>query len=340
MRRDARSGQRDSLDATLALIEARFGPGVVARLTQCRPVAVAPAIPSGSLALDLATGIGGLPRGGVTELVGPDTSGKTTLLYSTLAAVQRAGGLAALIDAEGSAVAEALTACGVDLDDLLLARPASAPDAWLLLTILARCRGLDALGFSSVPALRDLPAGGLRSAADHSLAAHDVGRLMARGLRVLAAGLGASPTAVVMTNEPLPAGAWQVIAGESCSSGGLALAHFAALRVLVEPLARLPDAADGTAGLRVALTVAKNKCGPSGGRAELDLFRDRGIDAAGELLRLALATGVVERHPLGLHHGGDLLGRSEGAMLRRLRDDDRLAADLRRAIIAAHRHAA
>jgi recombination protein RecA len=248
--------------------------------------------------------------------------------------------LVALIDAEGSAAAEALAACGVDLDDLLLARPVSASDAWLLLTILARCRGLDALGFSSVPSLRDLPAGGLRAAADYSLAAHDVGRLMARGLRVLAAGLGESPTAVIMTNELLATGARQRESGEARSGGGLALAHFAMLRVRIEPIARVPNAAGGTAGLQVALTVAKNKCGPSGGRTEVDIFFDRGIDSAGELLQLGLTTGVIGRQALGLFHGGDLLGRSEGAVLRRLRDDAALVGALRQAIIAAHRRAA
>lgn len=334
------AARAQQLDTAMRILAERFGPEAVRRLNTPRAQLPERAIPSGSVALDLATGLGGLPRGGITELIGADTSGKTALLHSALAATQRAGGLAALIDAEGSADARALAACGVELGDLLLARPASAPDALLLLTILARCRGLDALGFISIPALRDLPAGSLHSAADYSLAAHDVGRLMARGLRVLAASLGDSPTAIIVTNEPIPFAERQADEALPRSRGGRALGHYAALRVAAEPLARLPDAADGTAGHRVALTITKSKVGPPGGRAEVDIFADSGVDSAGELLRLGLATGTVRQHPLGLLHGNDLLGRTEGVALRRLRADANLAAALRLAILAAHRRAA
>ncbi len=154
-----------------------------------RPDQGATAVPSGSLGLDLATGVDGLPRGRLTELLGPPSSGKTALLYGALAVTQRAGGLAALIDAEGSADGDALTACGVDLDELLLARPASARDALLLLTILARCGGLDTLGVASIAALRDLPPPATAPDALGDLRSHDVARLLSRGLRVLMAAL-------------------------------------------------------------------------------------------------------------------------------------------------------
>jgi len=117
------------------------------------------AVSSCSVGLDRATGPGGLPRGHLTEYLGPESSGKTTLLYAALAATQRASGLVARIDTEGSADSATLAACGVDLDRLIIARPTSARDALLLLTILARCGGLDALGLSSIAALRDLPSG-------------------------------------------------------------------------------------------------------------------------------------------------------------------------------------
>lgn len=327
------------LATAMRILAERFGPETVRRLNTPRAQPPDRTIPSGSVGLDLATGLGGLPRGGITELVGADTSGKTAVLHSALAATQRAGGLAALIDAEGSADAWALAACNVEIDNLLLAQPTSATDALLLLTILARCRGLDALGFISIPALRDLPAGSLHAATDHSLAAHDVGRLMARALRVLATSLGDSPTAIIMTNEPIP------FASEqddelARSRGGRALGHYASLRVAVEPLARLPDAADGTAGHRVALTIIKSKIGSPGGQAEVDILADGGVDTAGELLRLGLATGAVRQHPLGLLHGDDFLGRTAGGALRRLRAEADLAAALRLAILAAHRRAA
>ncbi len=127
-----------------------------------------PSSPRGVTSLDLATGIGGLPRGAVIELVGVESSGKTAILYAALAAAQADDGLVALIDAEGTADGETLLACGVDLDALIIAYPASAPDAFLLLTILARCRALDLLALVSIPALRDLPPGTAIPARDAS----------------------------------------------------------------------------------------------------------------------------------------------------------------------------
>jgi recombination protein RecA len=310
----------------LRQIEARFGPGVLRRLGRPRPGG--PAVPSGSLGLDLATGLRGFPRGHLSELVGGDSSGKTALLHSALAATQREGGLVALVDAEGSADGDALAACGIDLDDLLLVQPASAADALLDLAILARCGALDLLALSSVAALRDLalPAGA--TLPEHQ--ARDLARLLARGLRVLTAALRDAPTAVVVTNDLLPRRPGHR------SVGGLALRHFAALRILAEPVALLTDEVGGWRGRRVRYTVIKSKVGPPGGRAEVDVLLRRGVDGAGELVALGLAAGVVERHPLGLLHGRDLLGRGPEAARRRLAADPALAAALRAAIVAAH----
>lgn len=314
---------------SLYLVEARFGPGVVRRLGAGRPGRERPVVPSGSLALDRATGIGGLPRGGVTEICGPESSGKTTLLYAALAAAQRDGGIAALVDTEGSADAAALLGCGVALADLLLVRPASAPDALLLLAILARCGGIDTLGLSSVAALRDLPPGGVRGAFHGDLAAPDAARLLARGLRVLTVALTDSPTAVVLTNDLLPPFA------DGHSAGGRALRHHALLRIGVAPLARLPDAAGGTRGLHVGLTILKSKAAAPGGRAEIDLLLGSGLDWPGELLRLGLASGIVAREPTGLCFGAIALGRGEEAARRLLIADDQLVAALRVAVSAA-----
>lgn len=341
MRRSVLTTPRERrITAALALIASRFGPGVVARLRDAAGRSPDErAIASGSLALDRAIGTGGLPRGHVTELVGAVSSGKTALLYAALASAQRTGGLAALVDAGGVADPAALLACGVDLDSLVLARPASATDALLLLTILARCGALDLLGFSSIPALRDLPAGRLRpSVEDHSLAALDVGRLLARGLRVLTAALTGGPTAVVVTNEPLRLLDAPITAGMIRSSGGLALAHFAALRILVEPLAALPDAAGGLSGLRVALTVGKHKLGVAGGRATADLLPGRGLDPAAELLALGLAAGIVARDWRGYHADGMVLGHRPADAAATLHGDAALAARVRAALLAGGDH--
>lgn len=323
--------------AALRAIEARFGPGV-ARLLRDAPTPdpAARTIPSGSLGLDRATGLGGLPRGALTEFFGPDTSGKTALLHAALAAAQRDGGLAALIDAEGSAADAALAACGIDMDRLLIARPASAPDALLILTILARCGALDALGLVSIAALRDLPAGRARpftsrtGASSGDLAAPDHARLLARALRVLAVALRDSPTAVLVTNDLLPG------PPAHRSPGGLALRHHAALRIAATPRALLPDAAGDFRALRVALTVVKNKCAPPGGTAAVEILAGGGIDTAAELLHLGLRSGLIAPDPHGLAWGNHFLGRDETRARRTLAADPALAAAL--AAILRERH--
>ena len=321
------------IDRALAAIAARFGPAIVRRLRDAHPGPAHTALPSGSLGLDRATGLGGLPRGHVTELLGPESSGKTALLYAALAAAQARGGLAALIDAEGSADADALAACGVAVPDLLIARPASAPDALLMLTILARCRALDALGFLAGPALRDLPAGRVRGDALGDLAAPDAARLLARGLRVLAAALADGPTAVLLVNDLLPPRPGQP---PHRSPGGLALRHHAALRVAVEPRALLPDGAGGFRALRVELTVVKHKLGTPGGVATVEIAAGGGIDTAAELLHLGLATGLLAINPSGLAWDAVDLGPDESRARRRLAADPALADRLRRALTGDH----
>jgi len=334
--------QREArLAHALAELERRFGPGVVARLRD-RP-ARDPAdrvVSSGSVGLDRATRLGGLPRGHLTEYLGPESSGKTTLLYAALAATQRAGGLVALVDTEGSADGATLAACGVDLDGLLLARPTSARDALLLLTILARCGGLDALGLGSIAALRDLPNGS-RHPGPVEREALDTARLLTRGLRVLTAALQDGPTAVLATNLTLPIPYSTLSLAElppHRSTGGLALRHFAALRIAVAPLAVLPipgpGSEAGAEGLRVGLTVVKHKLGTGGGTARVDLLVDRGLDRAEELVRLGLASGILVAESLGVTHQGTQLGRSPAAVRRRLADDGALADVLADALVA------
>jgi recombination protein RecA len=316
--------------SALAAIEARFGAGVARRLREHRPAHDAPAVPTGSLALDRATGLGGLPRGHLAEYIGDESSGRTTLVYAALAATQRAGGIAALIDAEGSADAESLLAAGVALDALLVAQPVSAADALLILTILADCRGFDLVALCAIPALRHLAADRLRTADDHTVAAPDLGRLLARGLRVLTVALRESPTAIAVVNEPLP----PADADRLRSSGGLALAHFAALRLAIAPLAALPAPFGEVPGLRVAVEVEKNKLGAPGGRVELDLWAGRGLDQAAELLRLGLEAGALARDWRGYRLGGLPLGHRPADAAATLLGDPALASRVRAAILA------
>jgi recombination protein RecA len=300
--------------AILAALEARFGPGIV-RWLAARPARdpADRAVPSGSVGLDRATGLGGFPRGHLSEILGPESSGKTTLLHAALAATQRADGLVALVDAEDGADGASLAAAGCDLDTLLVVKPTSARDALLVAVILARCGGLDLLGFAGLDALRDLPPG-TRHPRPVEQAALETAGLLTRGLRVLTAALRDSPTAVVATNRAFLEAPNAL---PDRSTGGLALRHFTALRVAVTPLRSLTDT-DG--GLRVRLTVVKHKLGVGGAWAEVDLRPGAGLDRAEELARLALAAG--------LH------GDTPAVLRRRLAADPVLADELRAALLA------
>ena len=312
----------------LGAIERRFGSDVARRLRERAPSVASSAVPSGSLGLDLATGTSGFPRGRLTELLGVETSGKTSLLFGAIAATQRQGGLVALIDAEDSADPEALAACGVDLRELLVVRPDSAADALAILTILARCGGPDLLALASLAALRDFPIG-TGPAAQGEQRPYELARLVSRWLRSLMAALPGEATAVVVTNE------WLSHLPGHRTPGGLALRHYAALRVAVEPLARLPEGVDGADGMRVGLTVIKSKVGVPGGRAEVDLRVGSGVDGAGEILVLGLAAGLIARGPLGWSFGTEPLGRGVGAARRQLTADSALAGALAAAIVAS-----
>jgi recombination protein RecA len=327
----------------LRLLEARFGPGVVRRLGEARPhwrAAAAPALSTGSLGLDLATGLGGYPRGQLTELFGPPSAGKTTLLSSALATAQRGCGLVALIDVPGMVDPEALAGCGVDLDALVLCQPADAVDALRALVLLAESAAPDLLALTSIADLRRcLPPESMGHARGASGPALALARLLSRSLRRLIRALRDAPTAVVVTNERLPGVPGGQGRRDNRSVGGLALRHFAALRVAVGPTgqANAPGAGPGALwacgrGMPARLAVVKHKLGPPGGTADVELVYGRGVDRAGELLALGLARGVIERCGLGLVFGREPLGKGEAQARRRLAENEDLVQQLTEAI--------
>lgn len=209
------SSRRDLLDEILREIERRFGPWALYRLSQARPKLGKPTISTGSLTLDLATGIGGIPRGRITELAGPPSSGKRTLAAHILANAQTEHGFAAYIDAAHAFDAERLVRCGVDLPDLLLAIPESMAEALTMIDLLVRSGGLDAVILDALPG-----ADYLRSASSRT----PFPLLLAQGLRRINAGLRNAPTAVVLVSEQA-----------SHHTDSRALRHAATLRIALRP---------------------------------------------------------------------------------------------------------
>jgi recombination protein RecA len=290
-------------------LEARFGPGIIYRLSRARPKLGAVALSTGSLGLDRASGVGGVPRGRLSVLQGGDSSGKTTLAYHLLAEAQRDGGLAALIDGEGASDPLAMRACGVDLDDLILASPRDAAEALEMVEILVRCRALDAVVASALPPARP--------------------GLLALGLRKLNAWLKDAPTAVVFVDGGwgLRVRGWRLIPYPQSPSPN-PLAFFASLIVELRQLRPVYGPGGDLLGLRVRAVVVKNRLAPSGGLAEFEVLNGRGLRKAAEALELALALGLVERRFQGLVWSSEnvFLGRSHAAAQAELESDPELAA--------------
>lgn len=303
------------LEQVLAALRERFGDWIIYRLRDARPPIGAPAISTGSLGLDRATGIGGVPRGRLTELCGPPTSGKSTLAFHVLANAQRERGFAALIDADHAADFGQLRRCGVDLADLLLVVPQGAREAFDIACLLVASEGLDALVIAAANGLVIDPFGDRRA--------------FAPGLRRLLVELAHAPTALVVLVHLEPA--W-------CAAGrraAQALAHAATLRIACTPLGLVTHASGEVLGLRLRTEVVKNRLAAPHGTAEFEIWRDRGVHVAGELLALGLADGLVRNGPssLGYRFGEHWLGRGRAAAVRALEEDPALRTALHRALL-------
>ena len=312
--RDPDEGRAERLERALEKLRRRFGEWIVYRLRDARPSVGESSVPTGSLGLDRATGIGGVPRGRIAELCGPPTSGKGTLAGHILANAQRGGGFAALIDADHSADLDRLRGCGVDLPDLLLAVPQGALEALDIACLLAASGGLDALVISSTNGLVRGPSGDPRA--------------FARGVRRLVVELSGSPTAAVFLAHT----------GPGCQyspNAALTLAHAASLRVECVPLGLVTHPSGEVLGLRLRAEVAKNKLAPPHGTADFEVLRDRGVHAAAEAFDLGLVEGLVSSGPgsSGYVFGDAWLGRGRDRAVRALGADPPLLSRLRDGLI-------
>ena len=312
------SDRRANLEEVIRELERRFGPGIVYRLSQAKPKVGEVALSTGSLALDYATGLGGVPRGRITEIYGPDSSGKTTLAYQLLASAQRDQGLAVLIDAEQAADGEAMTSCGVDLSDLILASPVEAEEGLEMVEILVRCGALDALVVSSVAALGALPR-----------RVSSLARLMSEGLSKINLFLKGTPTALVFTNHLSQPG--------QRPAGGRALGFYASLRIELQAQRPITRFDGDVVGVRALAKVTKNKMAFPLREVTLDFLEGKGISHEGELVDLGLERGLIKKLPLGLVYDFEVLGRGREQALAFLRQNAavtrRLEEDLRRQLM-------
>ncbi|MEQ4204813.1 recombinase RecA [Actinopolymorpha sp. B17G11] len=315
-----------ALDTAIAQIERQFGKGAVMRLGQegRAPVEV---IPSGAIALDVALGIGGLPRGRVVEIYGPESSGKTTIALHAVANAQRGGGVAGFIDAEHALDPEYAKKLGVDTDALLVSQPDSGEQALEIADMLIRSGALDIVVVDSVAAL--VP----RAEIDGEMGDSHVGlqaRLMSQALRKLTGAINSSRTTVIFINQ-LREKVGVMFGSPETTTGGKALKFYASVRLDVRRIETLKDSQEAV-GNRVRVKVVKNKMAPPFRQAEFDILFGEGVSREGSLIDLGVENGLVRKAGAWYTYEGDQLGQGKENARKFLKDNPDLAEELEKKI--------
>src|SRR5213078_4276915 len=311
-----------ALDLALAQIDKQFGKGSVMRLGE-RPVIQTAVIPTGAIALDVALGIGGLPRGRVVEIYGPESSGKTTVALHAVANAQKNGGIAAFIDAEHALDPEYAKALGVDTDALLVSQPDTGEQALEIADMLIRSGALDILVIDSVAAL--VP----RAEIEGEMGDSHVGlqaRLMSQALRKITGALSNSGTTAIFINQ-LREKIGVMFGSPETTTGGKALKFYSSIRLDVRRIETLKDGTDAV-GNRTRVKVVKNKVAPPFKQAEFDIIYGSGISREGGLIDMGVDQGIVRKSGAWYTYEGDQLGQGKENARAFLRDNPDLADEI------------
>ncbi len=322
-------GRDKALDTAVSQIKKRFGEGAIMRLGDSTALSIE-SIPTGSMALDLALGIGGIPRGRVTEVYGPESSGKTTLCQHIIAECQRGGGVAAFIDVEHALDPSYAAKCGVSVDDLYISQPDTGEQALEITEALVRSGAVDVVVVDSVAALvPQAEIEGDMGDAHMGLQA----RLMSQALRKLTGAVKRSNTALIFTNQ-LRMKIGVLFGNPETTSGGNALKFYAAVRLDMRPMETLKQRGD-VIGKRVRVRVKKNKVAPPFKVAEFDIMFDRGISREGSLLDVGVDTGVIEKRGSYYSYGETRLGQGRENVKEFLYENDDIAVGIENDIRSA-----
>src|SRR2546428_9089591 len=317
------------LDAAISSITKAYGDGSIMRLGDARALKQIEVIPTGALALDLALGVGGIPRGRVVEIFGPESSGKTTLMLHVIANAQKGGGLAAFIDAEHALDPAYAKKLGVNLDDLLVSQPDSGEEALSICETLARSNALDVIVIDSVAAL--VPKAELEGEMGMATMGMQA-RLMSQGLRKLTALLSKSKTTCIFTNQ-LREKVGVMFGNPETTPGGKALKFYASIRIDIRRKDALKDTAGNAIGNHVKVKVVKNKVAPPFAEAEFDIIFNHGINKEGSILDVGIENGVVEKKGAWLQFNGELIGQGKEAAQKTLAEKPDLAKKIVAAIL-------
>ncbi|MCQ8774674.1 recombinase RecA [Streptomyces telluris] len=322
----AGTDREKALDAALAQIERQFGKGAVMRLGE-RPNEPIEVISTGSTALDVALGVGGLPRGRVVEIYGPESSGKTTLTLHAVANAQRAGGTVAFVDAEHALDPEYAKKLGVDIDNLILSQPDNGEQALEIVDMLVRSGALDLIVIDSVAAL--VP----RAEIEGEMGDSHVGlqaRLMSQALRKITSALNQSKTTAIFINQ-LREKIGVMFGSPETTTGGRALKFYASVRIDIRRIETLKDGTEAV-GNRTRCKVVKNKVAPPFKQAEFDILYGQGISREGGLIDMGVEHGFIRKAGAWYTYEGDQLGQGKENARNFLKDNPDLANEIEKKI--------
>jgi len=317
----ADSSKPASLDSVLSQIRKEFGDGAIMRMGDAEATVKVPAISTGSFSLDMALGIGGLPRGRVVEIFGPESSGKTTIALHIIANAQKNGGMAAIVDAEHALDPLYAKKIGVNLDDLLVSQPASGEEALTITESLVRSNALDVVVVDSVAALAP------RAELEGNMGDSHVGlqaRLMSQALRKLTGGISSSKTLCMFTNQ-IREKIGVMFGNPETTPGGRALKFYSSVRLDIRRIGAIKDSSGRVMGNRTRVKVVKNKVAPPFAEAEFDILYAKGVSWEGSVLDSAIKHGLIVKRGSWLSFDGEQLGQGhEGARAQLEKDPELL----------------
>jgi recombination protein RecA len=318
----AENGKAKALEITISQLRKRYGEGSIMKMGGASSLSVE-AIPTGSLALDMALGIGGLPRGRITEIFGPESSGKTTLAQHVIAEAQHMGGVAAFVDVEHALDPGYAAKCGVDVDNLYISQPDTGEQALEIAEALVRSGAVDVIVIDSVAAL--VP----RAEIEGEMGDTHIGlqaRLMSQALRKLVGVIKRSNTAVIFTNQ-LRMKIGVLFGNPETTSGGRALKFYAAVRLDIRRMESI-KAGGEVIGNRTKVRVKKNKVAPPFRTAEFDIIYNEGISKSGDLLDMGVEVGIIEKRGAYYTYGETRLGHGRENAKSFLRENPDLMGEI------------
>ncbi len=316
-----------SLETAISQIEKAYGKGTIMRLGADEVVEAIPVIPTGSFSLDIATGVGGYPRGRVIEIFGPESSGKTTLALSAIAEAQKLGGIAAFIDAEHALDVNYARRLGVKIEDLLISQPDTGEQALEIAETLVRSGAVDIIVIDSVAAL--VPKAEIEGEMGDSLPGLQA-RLMSQALRKLTSAISRSQTTVVFINQ-IRMKIGVMFGNPETTTGGTALKFYSTMRLDIRRVENLKESSD-TVGGRVRVKIVKNKVAPPFKQAEFDIYFNEGISREGEILDLGVERGIIEKSGSWYSYNNQRIGQGRESVRDYFKNNPKIREEIEKKI--------